>query len=196
MSEFTPPAPQIWPPRRRSRKTQFRTQRHARLLLMCRGKMLQRNDVTRAFCGYTTKDGRSIDAQTTMGRAGDSRHPVFVQRIQPGCGCRAVAGGDRERQGADGSRRLRQLPYCRSRKTVCRGKADRHACIGRSPVFGSIAANMALRRFATPFFHDTSANGERVSEHEIAFCVRAYLPCEICAAVPSQTGLDWFRRRT
>jgi hypothetical protein len=55
---------------------------------------------------------------------------------------------------------------------------------------------MALRRFATPFFHDTTAKGERFRAHEIAFCFAAYLPCEICGAVPAQTGLDWFCRIT
>src|SRR5580698_1434561 len=80
-----------------------------------------------SFCRYTTKDGRWTDAQTRMGWAGDSRHPVFVHCIQPGCGGRAVTGNHRQRQGADGSWRLRQLPYRRSRKTFCRGKADRDA---------------------------------------------------------------------
>src|SRR3984957_16202956 len=70
MSDFTRPAPQIWPPRRRSRKTQFRTRRPSRFLLMCRGKMLQRNDVTRAFAAILPKTGgRSMGRQRWDGPA-------------------------------------------------------------------------------------------------------------------------------
>src|ERR1700734_815169 len=70
MSVFKPAAPQIWPPRRLLRKTQFRTRRYAGLLRMCRGKMLQRNDVTLTFAAILPKTGdRSMRRQRWDGPA-------------------------------------------------------------------------------------------------------------------------------
>src|SRR5579859_6538290 len=79
----------------------------------------------------------------------------------------------------------------KTRVTRIAGPPHRCCRIDRSPVFGSIAAKPALRRFAAAFFHDTTAKGERAAEHDIAFCVDAHPGRQICGAAGLKTDIDW-----
>ena len=69
-----------------------------------------------------------MGAGTTSRDAGDSRGLLLCTAFAAGEALAAEPSGrdDRARQGADGCRRLRELPYRRSGKTVRRGQADRY----------------------------------------------------------------------
>jgi hypothetical protein len=53
-----------------------------------------------------------------------------------------------------------------------------------------------LCRFAAAIFNDTTSKDGRALAHEIAFCVGARLPCEICDAAGLKTDIEWHCRTT
>ena len=130
MSVFAGRASQISAMEPRIRKSQFRAGNGGRLFRFVsrHGLPAKRRDALAvSFCAISPQGEtdwcRDDIAQAQAILAGLFLCTAFSRGPRP---ARPLGRDDRARQGADRRRRLRQLPYRRSLKTVRRGQAHRH----------------------------------------------------------------------